>query len=300
VYRRLLTLILACALGILALAGTASAEISTETVQLDTHAGAPGGGILPVTTADRLTPGASYLVTAGGSFSYYQAKVWAPLRNWVICGNPDATPTNPSARTALTPAGADVETVFGAPIKGGCGNWSGHGPWNAFQVDTGNGFGHPLAVDGAHSTPRVDHTYRYVIGGTGNLASFRLIDNEVRDNSGVVTISLLRCARTGCPDELQQPVQSVAPSTLRNCVSRRAFSVHVWRPKGSRLVRAIVTQNNKRLRTLKVKLGKATVNLRGLPNGRFTVRITLRYHGRTLTQRRQYRTCTTKGGAKTG
>ena len=62
-------------------------------------------------------------------------------------------------------------------------------------------------------------------------------------------------------------------------------------------VRAVVTVNGKRVKTVKRSRITAPVNLVGLPKGRFTVSITATASdGRTVTGQRHYRTCTPKRG----
>lgn len=79
----------------------------------------------------------------------------------------------------------------------------------------------------------------------------------------------------------------------RRCVSRRNFTIRVRKPPGVTIKTAKVLVNGKRVRTRKVA-GRftATVDLRGLPKGRFTVRITIATtSGRKITGARRYRTC---------
>jgi uncharacterized delta-60 repeat protein len=81
------------------------------------------------------------------------------------------------------------------------------------------------------------------------------------------------------------------PSSKR-CVSKRSFKIQIREPKGVKLVSASVTVNNKRVKTLKGKRITAGVDLRGLPQGRFTVGVSARtIDGRTVKQTRKYRTC---------
>jgi hypothetical protein len=85
------------------------------------------------------------------------------------------------------------------------------------------------------------------------------------------------------------------PST-RACVSRRHFRIRV--KKGS-YASIVVWVNGKRVQTLRGKRITATVDLRGLPKGRFTVKIaaTLKA-GKVITDTRKYRTCTSKKGGR--
>jgi alpha-D-xyloside xylohydrolase len=88
-----------------------------------------------------------------------------------------------------------------------------------------------------------------------------------------------------------RPFAAVASggSTLpRRCSSRRAFRIRLRRD----LVAARVYVNARRVRTLRGRRLRAFVDLRGLPRGRFTVRVVGRTRlGRTVVRQRRYRTC---------
>jgi hypothetical protein len=88
------------------------------------------------------------------------------------------------------------------------------------------------------------------------------------------------------------------PST-RRCVSRRAFRIRLRRPNGLRLVSARVVLNGKRLRVVKGRRLTSAIVLRGLPKGRFKVKITVTTStGQRLTGTRKYHTCTKKRRSK--
>ena len=99
-----------------------------------------------------------------------------------------------------------------------------------------------------------------------------------------------------------------ASGTPRRCVSRRAFPIRLRAPKGQRLSRATifvrgrrvsVTSRGRRYRTLRGRLLRAAVNLRGLPKGTFTVRIeAVTRSGKRLVDLRRYRTCAVKRTTK--
>jgi beta-glucosidase len=92
--------------------------------------------------------------------------------------------------------------------------------------------------------------------------------------------------QASCTARLSAP-PAVLPEGTR-CVSRRNFIIHLRR--GLRSARVYV--NGRRVRVLGGRRLHARVDLRGLPRGRFTVRIVARTKGgRTITSRRRYRTC---------
>jgi alpha-glucosidase (family GH31 glycosyl hydrolase) len=79
----------------------------------------------------------------------------------------------------------------------------------------------------------------------------------------------------------------------RSCRSRRHFTIRLVRPRRGRIVSARVYVNGRRVKTVRSR-GRvlARVDLRGLPRGRFTVRIVVRTsRGRTYVAKRRYRTC---------
>ena len=84
------------------------------------------------------------------------------------------------------------------------------------------------------------------------------------------------------------------PST-RKCVSRRNFVIRLRSPKGVKIKSARVFVNGKQVAVRKGKRLKSRVDLRGLPKGRFKVKIEVRLtDGRTVKGTRRYRTCAVK------
>ncbi|MCU0314458.1 MAG: hypothetical protein MUC84_10420 [Solirubrobacteraceae bacterium] len=82
----------------------------------------------------------------------------------------------------------------------------------------------------------------------------------------------------------------------RRCVSRRNFPIRVRRPPGVTIRAAKVIVDGRPVKTRKVA-GRftATVDLRGLPRGRFTVTVTVTTaSGRRIAGARRYRTCAPK------
>jgi hypothetical protein len=81
-------------------------------------------------------------------------------------------------------------------------------------------------------------------------------------------------------------------------VSRRKFTIHVRRPSGMTFSSIAVSVNGRtkvRLKGLKAKKVKGTVNLKGLPAGKVTVTITaVTSTGRKAVSKRTYTTCAAK------
>ncbi len=85
------------------------------------------------------------------------------------------------------------------------------------------------------------------------------------------------------------------PAT-RVCKSRRSFTIRVKKKKGVRIVSATVFVNGKKRPTKKGKRITSRVTLTGLKKGRYTVVIKAKLSdGRTVTDRRRFKTCTPKG-----
>jgi hypothetical protein len=85
------------------------------------------------------------------------------------------------------------------------------------------------------------------------------------------------------------------PKESRKCRSRRNFRIRLREPKADPLVRATVHVNGKRVKVLAGKRLTAPVDLRGLPKGRYTVKIAATTaSGRVIKGTRRYRTCTPK------
>jgi hypothetical protein len=78
----------------------------------------------------------------------------------------------------------------------------------------------------------------------------------------------------------------------KRCASRRRFRIHVQVPKGLRATKVTVTVNGRRAKVVKGRRISAPVDLRGLPKGRFTVKIVVTFSdGRKVAGTRRYRTC---------
>jgi hypothetical protein len=87
----------------------------------------------------------------------------------------------------------------------------------------------------------------------------------------------------------------------RRCLSKRAFTIRLKEPKGDALDTASVYVDNRRVETRKRDRITAPINLRGLPKGRYTVKIVAKtVLGRTIQGSRKYRTCAKKRRGSAG
>ena len=93
------------------------------------------------------------------------------------------------------------------------------------------------------------------------------------------------------------PPAAAPPPAGRACQSGRNILVRLTRPRGRRIVTAVVRLNGKRVRvrTHRGRPVSARIDLRGRRPGRYTVRIRLRLdNGRLIRRTRVYRTCATR------
>ena len=85
----------------------------------------------------------------------------------------------------------------------------------------------------------------------------------------------------------------------KKCVSKRHFTIHIRRYPGITYVLAIVFLNHHKVNSTRSHLGQFTapINLRGLPQGTFPVKITvITTTGSIITGTRTYHTCHSKLG----
>ncbi len=84
------------------------------------------------------------------------------------------------------------------------------------------------------------------------------------------------------------------PST-RRCVSRRKLRLRLRKPSGTRIVFAEIRVAGRPTRTVSGRALSAAIDLRGLPRGRFRVRVrVVLSNGRVVSGTRTYRTCAPK------
>lgn len=105
------------------------------------------------------------------------------------------------------------------------------------------------------------------------------------------------------PPKFVDVVKLPAPQGGRRCVSRRNFRIRLSEPRGDALASATVFVNGKRVKVVRGKRLTARVDLRGLPKGRYTVRIVAKtVLERTIQGKRRYRTCvpSRRGGRPRG
>ncbi|HTZ85828.1 MAG TPA: hypothetical protein VMB05_04090 [Solirubrobacteraceae bacterium] len=103
-----------------------------------------------------------------------------------------------------------------------------------------------------------------------------------------------------CPSRVPAPLIEVVPGTdgivtapsNKTCVSNRDFRIHVLQIHDLVYRRVQVAVNGRPVKVLRGRRASAQVDLRGLPRGRYTVRITVTTtSGRRISGMRAYHTC---------
>ena len=162
---------------------------------------------------------------------------------------------------------------------------------------------------GAAKIPKGERLVAAIGGGAWEIASDPLKPlltvHTGKDIRGRITLPVVtgelpdaaadRADRTG--SITLPPAGSSPPAQSRTCVSRRRFPIRLRAPRGDEIRRSTVSVlvDGRRRRVVRGGRGTAVVNLRGLPRGRFQVRVVVRTTGgRTLRSSRSYRTCTPK------
>jgi hypothetical protein len=183
------------------------------------------------------------------------------------------------------------------------------GSWGNFPT----GFAYQWSRDGASITDTTSATYVTVAAdATRELTCAVTAWNESGDTSATSNaVTVTAPAATTPPDPASTPSADVptspppslpplpraadvigAPST-RRCASRRRFRIRIRRLANITFLSASVFVNGKRVKVVRGKRLTAPVDLRGLPRGRFGVRIEVTTSdGRNLKHTRRYRTCT--------
>jgi hypothetical protein len=146
-----------------------------------------------------------------------------------------------------------------------------------------------------------------VVTGTANAQGVLSATYTVNTGAAVMQTGTLQATPTAPVPAPAGPVPSLPPAfgasgvfTLpsnHSCVSRRHFRIRIRRQRaGITVISAAVAVNGKRVAVRTGRRLTAPVDLRGMPKGRFTVRISaLTSDGRAITGTRRYRTCAPKG-----
>ena len=136
-----------------------------------------------------LTSGTQYLVTAQGTWSFWNSTLEV--------GTPNADAIFPSstAGRASTQVGVDPECIF-AFHRLSPSDTLGH--TTAWQFDTGAGLGYVTPQGGPFSTPQPNYLYRYTLTGGGAVLKAKIADNgPYTDNYGKVQVTVYSLSGSG-------------------------------------------------------------------------------------------------------
>lgn len=175
-------------------------SLPTAHISLDSYHDWSRAYTPPVSTPFKIPSGAYYVATVDGSFSYYAAiNYGVPQRPWkIVCGTPGSSAKYRGAGGGGR-VGFDAEFVFARPwTKNKC--LKAHLPvrWGNFQMNAGEGWHHPMLLGSVPTAPRPGHTYSYAIVGQDRRANFRLRDVYVRDNYGLLNITVRPATGSDC------------------------------------------------------------------------------------------------------
>ena len=279
-----------------ALTGTPAAG-ATLTCSSGTWTGLPTPAITfqwlrdgrPVAGADHAT----YAVGAADVTSSLACRVTATN----VGGSENAT-TAAVGVAAVVPQNITRPTISGSAGPGSTltcalGSWAGI-PSPSFRVQWLRDAGE---IPGATTA-----TYALASADAGNSITCRVTATNA-GGSAAATSAQFNAAKPVKPAEQvlaerskEQVAAAIGLPSAKRCVSRRKFSIRLRQPKAVRIRSVKVIARGKRVKVRKVKgRYRATVNLRGLSKGRFTVRITLTTSSRRrIVAQRRYRTCITK------
>ena len=212
---------------------------------------------------------------------------------------PDSSATAPATATV----GATISVGFTASDPQGPASRV-HDPSNLAGVDLYvKAPGAAAFTKAATAAAAVSGVFAYTLSAATGTYGFATVATDLAGNAEAVpttadAVTTIPSAPVpaGTPPKLVTPktVEQVVlglPST-RSCLSRRAFSIHLRLPQGSTVRSATVSVDGHRVAVRSGAKLTAPVNLKGLPRGKYTVKIVLRLAaGKTITGTRRYRTC---------
>jgi subtilisin-like proprotein convertase family protein len=208
----------------------------------------------------------------------------------------------PAADLGTALSGAAVVVGREAAAAGDTVDFRLYGPGDGTCAGTAafQSLGRPVDAGGAASsepfTPTVPGTYVWMAtyGGDANNAA----SSTACQAPGQATIVRAAAPAGAAPPPSAAPAPAAAAAP-RSCRSKRQITVRLIPRRGllrdlrgARLVGATLTGAGGRAIAQRVRPTVATIDLRGLPRGRFTVRVRVRLRGgRTITFVNRYRTC---------
>lgn len=193
VTRRVPLLIAAGMLLMLSTAGADDLNSNSQKLVLNTYSPGATGMAGPVTTSKALKAGRMYLVTVRGTYSAYLETLMDGKGGWTVCGDPVLAPRESKVQGE---EGQDAEFIFALPVPPGvhCPNMPFTHPNFVISTSGPSGpFVHVDPIGGAPTQVDPHHRYVYEIAGTGQPASFAILDSNTTDNYGSLIIHVHPC-----------------------------------------------------------------------------------------------------------
>jgi hypothetical protein len=140
------------------------------------------------------------------------------------------------------------------------------------------------------------------LAGSGPAAVARLAscaddDDEQKPSTPTTPDQSSASSTSGASSFLGSPAAAnsaigLPASTTKSCKSRRSFHIRINPPRGVRFTKVTVRLNKKLISVKRGKHLSAAISLKGLPRGRFTLRVVATTaSGRSLSRTRHYVTC---------
>jgi hypothetical protein len=160
--------------------------------------------------------------------------------------------------------------------------------WRVLEAEGGN---HYLLV--CFSFPEVAEQPIISVNGTPEHASYGCVGSAI-DTAHVASVPVDEGSTPGAEAESFRKVVSLPRN--KACFGRRVFSIHLKNPKYDPIKEVVVTLGKRRIRVRRHEdVFTATIDLKDLPRGTFTVKIEVTtVLGHHLVGRRTYQTCPTR------
>jgi hypothetical protein len=218
------------------------------------------------------------------------------VTNSIVAGNTSDAPNGPIVASGVRAQAAPVPADCSRPVTSGGGNIEGDttcGFTGTGDHQTTDPKVAPLAANGGltttHAIGKDSPAFDAALGSACLPKDQRGV---TRPQFAACDIGAFELAAPPPPTPAPVPAGAVQGQTQRSCVSRRAFRIRIRVPKGAKVVRAMVLVNGKPVAVRRGTRLTAPVRLRGLPKGRFRVKIVLFLKdGRRISGTRRYHTC---------
>ncbi len=213
---------------------------------------------------------------------------------------PPPVPVNLSA-PAIPTAATEGDALTCQP-----GDWRYHPAFTFQWLRDGQPIDGATGSDYTATAADVGHSLSCRVKGSNAGGDATADSNAVRPSAKPVTTTppTNTPPTTTPPVTTPPPIVTVAPAAVglpsaKRCVSGRRFAIHLRKVRGEKVASATVFVKGRRVKAVKGKQITAAIDLRGLPKGKFVVRIVVTtVSGKRFSGKRTYRTCSgrRKGG----